>query len=317
MKKRPGALAAAAVLFLAVGVCSPLTAQSPAELQLAVAAPDPVKAGEELTFQIIILNKENSLWNKEDINCVIELFDSSEKYIGKTAGFKLPSNVPAGGSSLILAVHRLPFSYSGRYRFRVMLSKKGQNILASDYYDFSVKAASAEKKTQKPLFLNGNMSFLYKNSERADYSGSVSANLLGKLYDRTLIFNSNVYSSPNDKFNLDSVYLSLFARNYKLSVGDVMPDFSPLSLYSLTGRGMIIDYMTRAADFSLCYIRTQEPAEGDASSNGVYARYTGGVNTSLKLPAGFILKFSGVQTSDSESSISSPGPSNSALENEV
>ena len=299
------------------GACTPLSAQSPAEIQLAVAAPDPVKAGEELTFQIIILNKETSLWNKEDINCVIELFDSSGKYIGKTAGFKLPADVPQGGSTLILASHRLPFSYSGRYRFRVMLYKKGRNILTSGYYDFSVKAAAEEKKAYRPLFLNGNMSFLYKNSERADYQGSVSANLLGKLYGKTLIFNSNAYLSDEDRFDLDSVYLSLFAKKYKISAGDVMPEFSPLSLYSLAGRGVVVDYAARVGDFSVCYIMTQESSEGDASTNGVYARYTGGLNAFVKLPAGFGLKFSGVETRDSESSISNPGPSNSAIANNV
>jgi len=314
---RHGALTVAPVLFLIAGVCSPLTAQSPAEIQLAVAAPDPVKAGEELTFQIIILNKETVAWSKADVNCVIELFDSAGKYIGKTAGFKLPSDVPRGGSTLVLASHRLPFSYSGRYRFRVMIYKKGRNILTSDYYDFSVKAAAVEKKKYKPVFLNGNMSFLYKNSERADYQGSVSANLLGKLYGHTLIFNSNAYSSEDDRFDVDSIYLSLFAKKYKISAGDVMPEFSPLSLYSLAGRGLVIDYMTRLGDFSGCYIMTQESAEGSASTNGVYARYTGGLNASVKLPAGFGLKFSGVQTSDSESSISEPGPSNSAIANNV
>ncbi|MDO9514239.1 MAG: hypothetical protein Q7J59_06515 [Elusimicrobiota bacterium] len=308
---------APAILFLIAGAASSLVAQSPAEIQLAVAAPDPAKAGDELTFQIIILNKETAAWAKTDINCVIELFDSSGKYIGKTQGFKLPSDVPQGGSSLILASHQIPFSYSGRYQFRVMLYKKGQNILTSAFYDFTVKAAAVEEKKYKPLFLNGNMSFLYKNSQRADYQGSVSANILGKLYDSTLVFNSNAYSSEDDRLDIDSIYLSLFARKYKVSAGDVMPEFSPLSLYSLAGRGLVLDYMTRAADFSGVYIRTQEAAEGDATSNGVYARYTGGLNASVKLPAGFGLKLSGVQTYDSESSISDPGPANPAIANEV
>jgi len=303
--------------FLIAGAASPLNAQAPAELQLAVAAPDPAKAGDELTFQVIILNKETSAWSRADINCVIELFDSEGTYIGKTQGFKLPADVPRGGSSLILASHQIPFSYSGRYQFRVMLYKKGQNILTSALYDFSVKAAAVEQKKYKPLFMNGNLSFLYKNSRRADYQGSFSANLLGKLYDSTLIFNSNAYSSEEDSLDIDSVYMSLFARNYKISIGDVMPEFSPLSLYSLSGRGLVIDYMTSAADFSGVYIRTQEAAEGDAISSGLYARYTGGINASLKLPAGFGLKFSGVQSYDSESSISDPGPDNTAISNEV
>ncbi|MEA2081561.1 MAG: hypothetical protein U9O97_02315 [Elusimicrobiota bacterium] len=307
----------AALVFLIVSARIPSAAQSPAEIQLAVAAPDPVKAGEELTFQVIMLNKETAAWNKADVNCVIELFDSSGKYIGKTGGFKLPSDVPQGASALILATHRLPFSYSGRYQFRVMLYKKGQNILTSDYYDFSVKAAAVEKKKHKPVFLNGSMSFLFKDSERADYQSSVSANLLGKLYSRTLIFNSNAYSSEDDRFDIDSIFLSLFAKKYKISAGDIMPEFSPLSLYSLTGRGLAVDYAARCGDFSVCYVQTQDSSEGDASSNGVYARYTGGLNASVKLPSGFGLKLSGVQTSDSESSISSPGPANSAIANNV
>jgi len=292
-------------------------AQSPAQIQLAVAAPDPAKAGESVTFQVIILNKEAATWKQKDVNCLIELFDSEGKYLQKTPAQNISADIAPGGATLLLITYRIPFSYMGRCRYRVMLYRKGQNILTSDFYDFNVKAAVVKKKPLKPVFLNGNVSLSYKNSQRSDYQGSLAANLLGKVYGRTLIFNSNAYSTKDERFDMDMFFLSLFTDRYNLSAGDVMPDFSPLSLFSLTGRGANLDYRTAHCDFSGCYIRTQAPSEGAVDTNGVYARYTGGMSAKVKLPAAFGLKLSGVTTYDSESSISSPGPSNQTAENTV
>ncbi|MFH1957309.1 MAG: hypothetical protein ABIJ15_02370 [bacterium] len=292
-------------------------AQSPAQIQLSVAAPDPAKAGENITFQVILLNMETVKWPPADVNCRIELFDSEGNYIQKTPPENISGEVQPGGSTLLLVTYGIPSSYTGRYRYRVMLYKKGQNILTSDFYDFNVKASALEKKPVRPVFLNGNVSLSYKNTQRSGYQGSLATNLLGRIYGKTLIFNSNAYSTEDDSFDLDMLFLSVFSDRYKLSAGDVMPDFSPLSIYSLTGRGTNLNYRTDYTDFSGCYIRTQEAAEGDASTNGVYARYTGGMSAKVKLPADFGLKVSGVTTYDSESSVSNPGPSNQAVDNTV
>jgi len=304
--------------FLSVFFLAGITyAQLPAQIQLAVAAPDPAKAGENITFQVILLNMETVKWVKADVTCRIELFDSGGKYIQKTPAENISADIPPGGSTLLLITYGIPTSYTGRYRYRVMLYKKGQNILTSDFYDFNVKASAVAEKQVRPVFLNGNVSLSYKNSQRSGYQGSLATNLLGRIYGKTLIFNSNAYSTKDDSFELDMLFLSFFSDRYKLSAGDVMPDFSPLSIYSLTGRGANLNYRSDHADFSGCYIRTQEASDGSDSVNGVYARYTGGMSAKVKLPAAFGLKVSGVTTYDSESSVNNPGPSNQAAENTV
>jgi len=303
---------AAFILFL----CSRVSAQSMAQIQLAVAAPDPAKAGEDITFQVLILNMDSSLWKKDDITCIAEIFSRDGKYLQKTESVKPAQDIASGSSALFLVPMRIPPSYSGRYQFRIMLYKKGENILTDVFRDFNVKAAVIKKK-EKRVYLSGNIAYSFKDSQRLDWQSSLSANLLGRIYKKTLMFNSNVYSSQSDSFNLDTIYASVFSEKYKLSLGDVMPDFSPLSIYSLTGRGISAGYGKGKFSFSGCFLRTQLPSEGDSSSNGVYARYTGGVNARMKLPANFKLNISNVYTYDDKNSIEDPGPSLDLYKNSV
>ena len=294
-------------------LASEIFAQSLAQIQIAVATPDPAKAGESVTFQIILINNETEPWSAADVKCGIEIFDSAGNYIQKTQPEGLSSDAAPGGSALFLVSFRIPETYSGRYQYRIMLDKKGQNILTSDFYEFNVKASAVEKKEEKPYYLSGNAAVSYKDTKIGNSQTSLSANILGRLGQKTMIFNSNAYSTPDDMLDLDTVYLSVFADRYKFSMGDVMPDYSPLSIYSLAGRGANVNYKLRRFELSGCYLITQKASEGSVSTNGSYERWTAGTSARVFLPADIKFKVTGAVTEDDKNSIDNPGPSNEAV----
>jgi len=291
-------------------------AQSGAQIQIAVATPDPAKAGETVTFQIIAINLESKTWKKGEISARVEVFDENGKYLKKTSENFIESDVVSGGTALFLVGMQTPQTYLGRYQFRVILSKKAQTLLVSDFFSFNVRAAALKKK-EKKYYLSGNAYLSYKFSQELSNQGSFSANLLSRFAKKTFLFNLNSYSTSDDPIDVDNVLFSAVSERWKVSLGDVMPDFSYLSIYSQTGRGISFKEILNPIEISLCHMRIQNAAEGSQTENGVFSRYTLGTDILIKPFQTLHFGFSGILNYDKENSIQTRGPSLDLYKNSV
>lgn len=78
-----------------------LHAADSASLQLAVASPDPVQAGSELFFQVILANSGDVKWETGRYYFEVQIYDSEKNYLNKTKRILGDKDVPPGDTALV------------------------------------------------------------------------------------------------------------------------------------------------------------------------------------------------------------------------
>jgi len=91
------------------------------KVQLAVPSPHPVKAGEKLTFQVILINTGTEKWTAKEYSLRAEIYDAEKNYLTRTDSIKGRVEVEAGGTVSLYIPFRVPGNYSGTYS---LLSEK-------------------------------------------------------------------------------------------------------------------------------------------------------------------------------------------------
>ena len=275
------------------------------KVQLAIPSPYPVKAGERLTFQLILINTGTEKWTTGEYSLRAEIYDGEKNYLTRTESIKGGVEVEPGGTVSLYIPFQVPGNYSGTYYWRIFLTYLKETIFSSDYYDFSVMPIAIAPKAPLPLKIGGNFVTSYENSSREewkDYTGNVSLNLIGRFFDRTFSLNVYTYHTVEDKFDLDTILFNYYSPLFTLSAGDVMPSFSPLTLYGLGARGGSI---VTAGRFStgLVIARSEEAVEGSTSTDGTFSRYVYGIQEKVELPQNFTVNASYVFSDDNEKSL--------------
>jgi len=291
------------------------------KVQLAVPSPHPVKAGETLTFQVIMVNTGTEKWRAGEYSLLAEIYDGEKNYLTKTDSIKGRVDVDAGGTVSLYIPFQVPGNYSGTYYWRIFLTYLNETIFSSDYYDFSVMPIAVAPRAALPFKIGGNFITSYENSSREewkDYTGNISLNLIGRFFDRAFSLNVYTYHTIEDNFDLDTILLNYYGPLFTLSAGDIMPSFSPLTLYGLGAMGGAIVTEGRFST-GLVIARSEEAVKGSTSTNGTFSRYVYGIQEKVELPLNLAINTSYVFSDDNEGSLDEDewGPSLTPVKNGV
>jgi len=302
---------------------SKVSASLVGKVQLAVPSPHPVKAGEKLTFQIILVNTGTEKWRAGEYSLRAEIYNSERNYLTKTDSIIGRVDVETGGTVSLYVPFHVPGNYSNTYYWRIFLAYLNEVIYLSDYYDFTVMPISVTPKVPLPFKIGGNFVTSYENSSREewkDYTGSTSLNLIGRLLDKAFSLNVYTYHTADNRFDLDTILFNYYGSLFTLSAGDIMPSFSTLSLYGLGARGGAIVTEGRFST-ALVVARSEEAVKGSTSTNGTFSRYVYGIQEKVELPLNLGISTSYVFSDDNEKSLDESegewGPSLTPVKNGV
>lgn len=309
-----------------VSIISPVYAQIAGEISLAIATPDPVSAGEKVTFQTVLLNRGEWDWKPGEYFVEVEIYSFEKKYLQKTDRKTGDTVIKPMESGIIYVPVRVPNNYTGMYYYRVSLLYKNQRIGYTEYTPMNVmqnvvaskqtktmQSVSTKQKQPSQINMGGNVIISYRNGSRNnwyDYVGSLSLNSLARVYDRAISLNMYANNSPAQSFDLYNFILNYYGKNLSFSLGDVMPDFNSLSLLSYGVRGIYATENLSWFTMSVVTVQTAKAVEGTETRKGTYERYLTGVQTKIEPVSGFSFGASYVSSFDTEQlkKLSEPGP---------
>ncbi|MBN1824372.1 MAG: hypothetical protein JW803_08640 [Endomicrobiales bacterium] len=316
-------LCGAVILCAAVDVL----ALEAGKIQLAVAAPDPVVAGGDVTFQVIVVNAGTTRWSAGDYYVEAEVYDAQKNYIAKPSRIKGTVNVDPQKTNLFYIPFSVPNGFVGVYHYRVFIYFKEQRVVESEYYTFNVTPLPAMKPKPADFRIGGNAVLSYKQTskyEGKDYVGNLNLNLVGQIMERAMLFNMYTFHTPKSTTTSEGmdheIYTILFnyyGDNWNFGAGDVLPIFSPLSLYGTGMRGAQYEYKGDRFSYGLVGARTVKALEGNTTSNGTYERWIIGGRMGYDVVAGVNVGADYVSSFDRQESLTTPGPSLTPASNGV
>ena len=287
-----------AFILLLSGVPHDAWGADSASLQITVPAPDPVVAGEAVTFQVLAVNTGTDTWLKGTYYWGAEVYDLEYRYIARSDAVTPQENIPPGAVASAFLKFQVPETYLGRRFYRVFLVRNGRRLIESDFQTFLI----AERPVQPPppiekFKLGGNITLAYKNSDEKnweDHSGATTMNLVGKVEDSSFLFNAYLLHRPK----LIDPYILLF--NYyapwgTISLGDVSPTLSPLSVSGQGMRGAMLDQVKGRYHWTVLGGETVRASAGTVTTDGRYQRLLFGAQggaeffDSLKVSADYVL----------------------------
>lgn len=307
---------AAFLLFVCVFFCAGSAfSQGSGRVQLAVASPSPIVAGDMLTFQILASNTGSEIWDKSDYSIGVEIYDADKRYITKTSRLNGEATVDPGGSALAYIPFKTRESDQGRYFWRVVINHKEQQIVTSDYYDFTVLPLVKPPKPPSAVQLGGNVISSYSNTfirgkGNDRYTASLTSNIIGRVGPAPVSFNAYLLSNQSQKFRLDNILFNYYGPYFHLAMGDVQPKWVSLVMYGAGMRGIMFDIPAfKRAQFSVIGSQNAESTDGTDTSNGVFSRYLFGGSAAYEFTkwSGRV-ELSGIYSTDDKGSIKTPGP---------
>jgi hypothetical protein len=297
----------AVALFSAIFFCqSSLFAQTRAEFQLIVPAPDPIQAGETITFQVIAANKGAQTWAKETTLIEAEIYDKNKQYILKADKARPGEDVSSGSTMLVFLTFDVPNNYEGLYFFRVAVTVGGERVAYSDFQSFNVTALPVPPKKPPAVRVGGNAILSYKNTSLDNWqghAGNISLNLLGSVFEKAVVCNLYTNHNKEKEFDLYNILLNYYSENFDIAIGDVMPDFSILTFANSGVRGVLPVIKSGIFTTTFAGAESIEPVQSSSQTAGVYARYIYGANERISLPLESSAGLSYVASFDDKNSI--------------
>lgn len=288
-----------------------LYANGSASLQFTVAAPDPVMAGDEVSFQTLVVNTGTEPWLKGTYYWVGEVYTLEEggerKFMAATPTVSPQEDVPPGGAHGAQLKFAIPEGINApRLLYRVFLIHNGQRILETDYRGFQVIEKEFRAPPPEQFKVGGDVTFSYKNSSLNSWDnnqGITAANIVGKLNESSFLFNTYIIHTKSRAFTVNIILLNLYAPWGTLSAGDISPAFSPLSLDGQGMRGFSFERNRGRTTMMAVAGRLVAPQEPDSSSAGRFARYTGAFKYGYQLFPTLKVAADAVLSKDDEYSI--------------
>lgn len=306
------------VLALLLAGAGALRAADAGKVQLAVAAPDPVVAGEEITFQVIAVNIGSNKWPAGQYYVEAEVYDAQKSFVAKATQIKGTATVDPGAANLFYIPFSVPSGFVGTYFYRVFVVYNEQRVVESEYYQFNVIPLPVTPPKPSKFKMGGNAVISYRQSSKyewKDYTGNINLNLVGQMMEHAVLFNMYTFHTPKSTSAAEGVnneiYTILFnyyGDNWNLGLGDVLPAFSQLSLYGTGMRGGMIDGKNGLLGYGAVFARTQKPVEGSDVTDGTFERWLMGGRASVDVYDGITVGANYVGSYDREDSLSVPGP---------
>lgn len=297
-----------AITFCCLGQHSILFAADSASLQLAVGSPDPVRAGEELTFQVILANNGTDTWIKGDYFFDVQIYDSEKKYLSKTSRILGEKDVPSADTVLSYIPFKVPQDYSGTYFYRVFMTRKDQRIFEGEFNSFSVTPIPAQKPKEKHVTVGGNAIVSVKSfntNENKDVL-NVTVNSVGKIYDQSMLFNINTQTTRPNHTKISQMLFTFYHPMVTTNFGDIQPNFSPLSLGNSGARGLWLQIPMKNVSTELVGAQTVFKVVGSSApaKTGTFSRYLLGVQEKVSLPKDVTVGVDYVRVFDDKNSLS-------------
>lgn len=271
-------MAPSALACLLLSVLSPgAFGADSASLQITIPAPDPVQAGETVTFQVLAVNTGTELWARGSYYWEAELYDLQYRYIARTNPVTPEEEVPPGGVASAFLPFQVPETFLGRRLYRVYLVRNGTRLLESDYKSFLISERPIKPPQPPERFrVGGNVTLAYKNSDRrkwTSHSGATTANLVGKIRESSFLFNAYLLHEPGKVVDPYILLLNYYAPWGIVSLGDVAPSLGPLSVSGQGMRGAVLEQERGRYHWTLTGGQTVSVSPGTLTSNGRYQRF--------------------------------------------
>ena len=298
-------------LFLALlPLAAPAYADGAASLQFTVAAPDPVMAGDEIVFQTLVVNTGSSAWQKGNYYWVAEIYSidgDEKKFVTQTDPISPQETVQPGSAHGVQIPFLVPEMYSGRrLLYRAFLVVDGKRLLETDYKGFQVIEREFKPPPPQDMKLGGDISFTYKNSSQDSWGhsqGITSANIVGKVKDSSFLFNTYLIHTYHRPITPNLIFLNYYAPWGTLSLGDVSPTLTPLSMDGQGMRGVAFERTRGNVSWTALAGRIVAPEDPTLTTAGRFARYTGGFRLSYQANPVLRLTMDSVLSRDDEFSV--------------
>lgn len=297
-------------LALAACLAARASANGAASLQFTVAAPDPVMAGDEILFQTLVVNTGASAWAPGTYYWEAEVYameGEERKFVAKTDPVTPADNVAPGAAHGVQIPFLVPEMFSGRRLFyRAFLVLNGKRLMETDYKGFQVIEREFKPPPEQEVKFGGDVSFTYKNSSPdgwSNHQGITSANIIGKIKQSSFLFNTYIVHTYHRPITPNLVFLNYYAPWGTLSVGDVSPSLTPLSMDGQGMRGVMFERARGASAVTALVGRIVSPEEPTLITAGRFARYTGGFKYSRQLRQNLKVTLDTVLSRDDEFSI--------------
>ena len=309
---------AALLLFTLHSLCfsRPAYANGSASLQFTVAAPDPVMAGDEIMFQTLVVNTgsplstSSSTWTPGNYYWVAEIYSmegEEKKFVTQTEPLSPPDTVVAGAAHGVQIPFLVPEMYSGRrLLYRALLVVNGKRILETDYKGFQVIEREFKPPPEQDMRLGGDISITYKNSSPDgwdNHQAITSANIVGKVKQSSFLFNTYLVHTYHRPITPNLIFLNYYAPWGTLSLGDVAPSLTPLSMESQGMRGVAFERTRNKLYWTALVGRIISPEEPTLTTAGRFSRYAGGFKISYQAGRDLRLSVDSVLSRDDEYSI--------------
>lgn len=297
-------------LLLLAACPGALFANGSASLQFTVAAPDPVMAGDEIMFQTLVVNTGASTWTRGSYYWEAEVYtlDGEEmKFVAKTDPVSPPDTVAPGGAHGVQIPFLVPEMFAGRrLNYRAFLVVDGKRLLETDYKGFQVIEREFKPPPEQEVKFGGDISFTYKNSSPDgwdNHQGITSANIVGKIKQSSFLFNTYLVHTYHRPITPNLIFLNYYAPWGTLSLGDVSPSLTPLSMDGQGMRGAMFERTRGKVYWTALIGRIVAPEEPTLVTSGRMARYTGGFKVSYQAKSNLKLTVDSVLSRDDEFSI--------------
>ena len=297
------------------GFVLPAAAEDSAGLQFSVAAPDPVMAGEEVKLQTLVVNTGSSQWAKGTYYWSAEIYTlegEERKFLAQTETTTPAEDVPAGTAHGVQIPFTVPDNMQGRrLLYRVFLIKDGKRILETDYKGFQVIEKELRPPPPQDFKMGGDITFSYKNSSPGgwdNHQGVTSANIVGKVKQSSFLFNTYIVHSYHKPITPSIVLLNYYAPWGTLSIGDISPSLTPLSMDSQGMRGVSYDRTSGRLSLTALIGRIVAPLEPGTYTSGRFARFTGGFKANWQFTPALRVTADAVMSRDDQYSINLSTP---------
>jgi len=299
-----------AALCAALLCAGPASAESSASLQFTVAAPDPVMAGDQILMQTLVVNTGNVAWTKGSYYWVAEIYDlqgETKKFIAQTEPLTPAETVPPGTAHGVQIPYVVPEMFSGhRLLYRAFLVMDGKRLLETEYKGFQVIEKEYKPPPEQDVQVGGDVTLTYKNSSPDGWSNSqgiTAANIVGKIKHSSFIFNAYLIHSYHRPLNANMIFLNFYAPWGTLSLGDVSPTLTPLSMDGQGMRGASFERTKDKVSWLVLAGRIVASEEPTLTSAGRFSRYTGGMKVSYQTAPNLKITIDSSLSRDDEYSI--------------
>ncbi|MBI2647130.1 hypothetical protein HYW99_01520, partial [Candidatus Woesearchaeota archaeon] len=269
------------LLFLLLGAAPRAFALDSAHLELSVAVPNPVTAGDTVNFQGIAVNIGSERWLRDQYYWEAEIYDADKTYIAKTERLQGDIDIASGESAVANLSFGIPSNFGGFYYFRIYFVHKETRLTQSDYVLFRIIERPIVIAPPPPrAAVGGNFVFSYQTPDISDSRSAQATtilNMVGKAGEGTYLLNSNNIHDSTSAWKPYIIYGAYNTAGGSVSLGDVSPNFSALTLASQGMRGVEMmmqpktELWNRTA-WSLVAGRTISALTAGANTNGRYER---------------------------------------------